>query len=129
MIQDFAAGKINMMDHEEWITPLQTSNGHYLIELLPTGCEQVFYEDVSEDLYTDTPMILERGEYPDNMPRDTELKDVSIDKAELEAAIHSAHEAVHFAQESRPKIFWELFVDARNLSEERCLRFRCRNGT
>ena len=118
MVQDFAAGKIKMMDQEEWTVPLRTANGHYLIELLPAGCEQVLYEGVPDDSYTDTPMILEPGEYPDDMPRETEFEDMSIDQAELEAALQSAYDAVHFAQESRPKIFWELFVDAGNLSQE-----------
>ena len=79
--QDFAAGKIKMMDQAEWTTPLRTSDGHYLIDLLPAGGKQVFYEDATEDLYTDTPMIIGL----DDLSGDTCYDNMSIDKSEVDA--------------------------------------------
>ena len=76
----------------------------------------MFQEADCHDSYVETPLILEPGQFPDDMPKDTERQNLEADEAEIEAAIQSALEAINYFQEGRLKKFWELFVDEGNLS-------------
>ena len=117
VVQDFASGKIRLLDSDQWITPIRTSNGHFLLQLVDSDGDQVSFQDALEEIYVETPLIL----YPDEPPDDSDGKadeadktEVEIDESEIPAAIRSAEEAVYFNQSNRGKAYWD--VDRGNFS-------------
>ena len=121
VLQDYATGKIKMQDSSEWISPTRTSNGHYLLELLPEKNENVLAVNLEDEPYVETPVILEPGEYPDDMEPsyDARLQDEArISEKEFQAAILAAEEVVMHEQSGRNKVFWELYVDKGSLSQQ-----------
>ena len=119
VVQDFASGKIRLLDSDQWITPVRTSNGHFLLQLVNSDGDQVLFQDAPEEIYVETPLILNPGEPPDDSDGKADEADrteVEIDESEIQAAIQSAEEAVYFNQANRGKAYWELYVDRGNLS-------------
>ena len=120
VLQDYATGKIKMQGSDEWISPTRTSNGRYLLELLPRKNENVLAVNLEDEPYVETPVIPEPGEYPDDMEPsyDAQLQDEArISEKEVQAAILAAEEVVMYEQSGRNKIFWELYVDQGSLSQ------------
>ena len=121
VIQDYSTGKIQMFGKEHWISPKRTTNGHYLLELIPKNQAQVFLVEKSDEPYVDVPMIMTSGEHPDdlNLVADEDsMIEATLSSNEVEAAILTAEQIVDHEQEGRRKIFWELYVDIGSLSQE-----------
>ena len=120
VVQDYATGRIKLLDGDQWISPARTTNGHYLLKLVDHEGDQVMANDTLNEIYVETPLIVFPGEYPDDMfPEDdvASLVEMKVDEAEIKEAIRSAEQAIYYTQSSREKIFWELYVDRGNLSQ------------
>ena len=113
VVQDFASGKMRLLDCDQWITPFRTSNGHFLLQLVDSDGDQVLFQDAPEEIYVETPLILNPGEPPDDndgKADEADKTEVEIDESEIQAAIRSAKEAIYFNQSNRGKAYWELYV-------------------
>ena len=55
-IQNFASGKIKLLDTDQWITPVRASNGHFLLQLVDPEGDQVLLQDTPEEIYAETPL-------------------------------------------------------------------------
>ena len=118
--QDFASGKIKLLDSEQWITPTRTSNGHFLFQLVDSHGDQVLLQDATEEVYVETPLILNPGEPPDDNDEkadEADTKEMDVEDSEIQAAIRSAEQAIYFNQIQRDKAYWEMYVDKGNLSQ------------
>ena len=123
-IQDYANGKLRLGEDGKWIEPDKTKNGHYLLKLVNTPTtdeEQAYMTQEFEELYVETPVLMQPGEHPDDLLDynvDISPSEIYIDQAECAAVLESFKEAMDAAQEHRKKAFWELYVDRGNLSQE-----------